>query len=91
MHCIWKGNVCRRDSFPTFPSHYIPCRPRFTAMFVKDNLEHKPFVMLDFRSMLSVCSLAVDHQRKVIKRTRGSAVVCQGGQTFTTCGDLVLF
>ncbi len=42
MHGIGKVNVCWRDSFPPFPSHYIPCRPHLPAMFVKDYLEHKP-------------------------------------------------
>ena len=59
-------------------------------MFVNDYLEHKPFVMRELRSMLSVSSLAVDHQRKLIKRTRGGAVVGQGGRTFTIYGDFGL-
>ena len=34
--------------------------------------------------------LAVDHQRKVVKRTRGDGVIGSGGQTFIICGDFGL-
>ena len=42
--------------------------------------------------MVSDHSLAVDHQRKVVKRTLGGGVVGSGGQTqtFTICGDFGL-
>ena len=30
------------DSFPPFPSHYVPCRQHLTAMFVKDYWETTP-------------------------------------------------
>ena len=87
MRGVGKVNVAPRDGFPPFPSHFVPCRPHLTAMFIKDYLENKPFIMRELRSIVSANSLAVDHQRKVVKRTRGSVVVGQGGQTFTICGD----
>ncbi len=90
MRGFGKVNVAPRDSFPPFPSHYIPCRPHLTAMFVKDYLDHKPHIMRELRAIVSGSSLAVDHQRKVVKRTRGGAVVGRGGQTFTICGDFGL-
>ena len=46
--------------------------------------------MRELRTILSSHSLAVDHQRKVIKRTLGGGVVGHGGQTFTICGDFGL-
>ena len=46
--------------------------------------------MLDLRTVLSHHSLAVDHQRKVVKRTLGGDVVGRGGQSFTICGDFGL-
>ena len=79
-----------RDAFPPFPSHYVPCRPHITAMFVKDYCENKPHIMRELRCILSQHSLAVDHQRKVVKRTLGDDVVGHGGQTFTICGDFGL-
>ena len=42
------------------------------------------------RELRAILSLAVDHQRKVVKRTRGGDVVGRGGQTFTICGDFGL-
>ena len=56
-------------------------------MFVRDYWENKPHLMHELFAMLSSHSLAVDHQRKVVKRTIGSDVVGHGGQTFTVCGD----
>ena len=46
--------------------------------------------MRELRAILSNHSLAVDHQRKVVKRTLGGDVVGRGGQTFTICGDFGL-
>jgi hypothetical protein len=46
--------------------------------------------MRELRTILSGHSLAVDHQRKVVKRTIGSDVVGHGGQSFTICGDFGL-
>ena len=46
--------------------------------------------MRELRAILSSHSLAVDHQRKVVKRTLGGDVVGHGGQTFTICGDFGL-
>ena len=90
MRGVGKVNVARRDAFPPFPSHYAPCRPHITAMFIKDYWENKPHIMRELRSILSHHSLAVDHQRKVVKRTLGDDVVGSGGQTFTICGDFGL-
>ncbi len=87
---VGKVNVAPRDAFPPFPSHYVPCRPHLTAMFVKDYWENKAHIMRELRVILSNHSLAVDHQRKVVKRTLGGDVVGQGGQTFTICGDFRL-
>ena len=83
-------NVAPRDAFPPFPSHYVPGRPHLTAMFVRDYWENKPYIMRELRTILSSHSLAVDHQRKVVKRTLGGDVVGHGGQTFTICGDFGL-
>lgn len=59
-------------------------------MFVQDYWENKPYIMRELRTILSSHSLAVDHQRKVVKRTLGGDVVGHGGQTFTICGDFGL-
>ena len=90
MRGVGKVNVAPRDAFPPFPSHYVPCRPHITAMFVKDYWENKPHIMRELLTILSSHSLAVDHQRKVVKRTLGGDVVGHGGQTFTICGDFGL-
>ena len=83
-----KINVASRDSFPSFPSHYIPCRPHLTAMFVRDSQDNKPHMMRgELRAIVSNHSLAVDHQCKVVKRTVGGDVTGSGGQTFTICVD----
>ena len=87
MHGVGKRNVASRDAFPPFPSHYVPGRPHLTAVFVRDYWENKPYIMRELRAMLSSHGLAVDHQRKVVKRTLGGGVVGRGGQTFTICGD----
>ncbi len=90
MSGIGRVNVAR-DAFPPLPSHYIPCRPHLTLLFIRDYLDNKPYIMRELRTVLSSHSLAVDHQRKVIKRTLGSGgVVGHGGQTFTICGDFGL-
>ena len=90
MRGVGKVNVAPRDAFPPFPSHYTASRPHLTAMFVKDYWENKPHIMRELRAILSQHSLAVDHQRKVVKRTLGDGVVGRGGQTFTICGDFGL-
>jgi hypothetical protein len=59
-------------------------------MFVKDYWENKTHIKRELRAILSSHSLAVDHQRKVVKRTLGGDVVGHGGQTFTICGDFGL-
>lgn len=87
MRGVGKMNVAPRDAFPPFPSHYVPGRPHLTAMFVCDYHSNKGHIMRELRAMLSNHSLAVDHQRKVAKRTLGEGVVGRGGQTFTICGD----
>lgn len=87
---VGKVNVALRDAFPPFPSHYVPCRPHLMTMFVRDYWESKPFILRELRSSLSTHTLAVDHQRKVVKRTLGGGVVGQGGQTFTICRDFGL-
>ncbi len=46
-------------------------------------LDNKPYIIRELRTVLSSHSLAVDHQRKVIKRTLSGGVVGHGGQTFT--------
>ena len=46
--------------------------------------------MRELCAILSDHSLAVDHQRKVVKRTLGGDVVGHGRQTFTICGDFGL-
>ena len=87
MHGVGKVNVAGRDAFPPFPSHYVPSRPHITAMFVQDYWENKTHIMRELRAVLSNHALAVDHQRKVVKRTLGGGVVGRGGPTFTICGD----
>lgn len=69
------------------PFNYIPCRPHLTTMFIKDYWDNKPYIMREIRAVVSSHGLAVDHQRKVVKRTRGGEVVGGGGQSFTICGD----
>ena len=88
MRGVGKRNVAPRDAFPPFPKHYIPGRPHLTAIFVRDYWEQKPYIMRELRATMSSHGLAVDHQRKVVKRTLGDGVVGHGGQTFTICGDL---
>ena len=87
MRGVGKVNVVPRDSFPSFPSHYVPSRPHLTAMFIRDYWENKLHIMRELRSVVSSHGLAVDHQSKVVKRTRGGSVISSGGQTFTICGD----
>ena len=84
MHGVGKLNVVARDSFPPFPARFVPGRPHLTAMCYWEN---KPHIMREIRAALSNHGLAVDHQRKVVKRTLGGGVVGSGGQTFTICGD----
>ena len=43
--------------------------------------------MRELRSIFSSHTLAIDHQRKVVKRTLGGDVVGRDGRTFTICGD----
>ena len=90
MRGVGKVNVAPRDAFPPFPPHYVPCRPHLTAMFVRDYWENKSHIMRELCTIVSGHSLAVDHQRKVVKRTLGGGIVGHGGQTFTICGDFGL-
>ena len=90
MRGVGKKNVAPRDGFPPFPSHYVPGRHHLTAIFVRDYWEQKPYIMCELRATMSCHGLAVDHQRKVVKRTLGGGVVGHGGQTFTICGDFGL-
>ena len=87
MHGVGKVNVIPRDSFPPFPSHYIPCRPHLTTMFVKDYWENKSYIMHELQAIVSSHSLAVDHQCKVVKCILPGEVMGSGGHTFTICGD----
>ena len=73
MHGVGKVNVAPRDAFPPFPTHYVPCRPHLTALFVRDYWENKLHIMRELRNILSSHSLAVDHQRKVVMRTLGGS------------------
>jgi hypothetical protein len=77
---IGKKYVAARDAFPPFPAHYVPCRPHLTMMFVRDYWDNKDHILRDLRTYISSYSLAVDHQRKVVKRIIGGEVVGQGGQ-----------
>ena len=90
MRGVGRQNTAPRDAFPPFPSQYVPGRPHLTAVFVRDYWEHKPFLLRELQTVVSSHSLAVDHQRKVVKRTLGGGVVGCGGQTFTICGDFGL-
>lgn len=63
MGGVGKVNVASRESFPPFPSHYVPCRPHLTAMFIRDYFNHKLFIMRELRWVVSSHCLAVDHQR----------------------------
>lgn len=45
------------------------------------------FIMRELRAIVSNHTLAIDHERKVVKRTLGGGVIGRGGQTFTICGD----
>ena len=89
MHGVGKVNVAGRDAFPPFPSHYVSSRPHITTMFVQDYWENKTHIMRELRAVLSNHALAVDHQRKVVKRTVGGGVVVRGGQTFRYVETLV--
>lgn len=84
---VGKVNVAPCDAFPPFPVHYVPSRPHLTAMFVRDYCENKSHTMRELCTIVSNHSLAVNHQRKVVKCTLGGDVVGSGGQTFTICGD----
>ena len=44
MRGLGKVNVAPRDGFPPFPTHYLPCRPHLTAMFIRDYWENKPHI-----------------------------------------------
>jgi hypothetical protein len=90
MHGVGKISVVSRNSLPSYPSHFVPFHPHLTTMFVRDYQESKPHVMRELWAIVSQHSLAVDHQRKVVKHTVGGEVVGSGGQTFTICGDLGL-
>ena len=90
MRGFGKVNVVSRDDFPSFPSQYIPYRQHLTTMFIKDYWENKPHISRELSAVVSNHGLAVDHQRKVVKRTIGDEVVGKGGQSFTICGDFGL-
>ena len=90
MRGVGKVNVAPRDAFPPFPPHYVPHRPHLTAMFVRDYWENKSHIMRELRTIVNDHSLAVDHQRKVVKSTLGGDILGHGGQTFTICGDFGL-
>ena len=79
-----------RGGFSPFPSHHVPTRPHLTAMFNKDYWKNKSHILRELRAIVSDHSLAVDHQRKVVKCTLGGGVVGSGGQTFTICGGFGL-
>ena len=46
--------------------------------------------MRELRSTLSRHGLAINHQRKLVKRTLGESFISSGGQTSTICGDFGL-
>lgn len=87
MHGVSKVNMVRYDAFPPFPSHYILCRSHLTAMFVRDYWKNKSHIMCDLHAIVCNHSLAVDHQRKVVKGAFGGDIVGHGGQRFTIHGD----
>ena len=59
MRGVGKVNVAPRDAFPPFLSHYVPCRPHLTAMFVRDYWENKSHMIreLDVGAMWHACVL----------------------------------
>ena len=84
-HEVWEVQKAFHDT-----RHQLRGDPSYRRIFVKDYWENKPHIMRELLTILSSHSLAVDHQRKVVKRTLGGDVVGHGGQTFTICGDFGL-
>ena len=60
------------------------------AMFVKNYWVNKSHITRELCTIVRNHSLAVDHQRKVVKHTFGGDIVNHGGKTFTVCGDFGL-
>ena len=84
MRGVGKRNVAPR-CFPTILHTLHPWQTQPHGSLCQGLF--KPYIMRELRAMLSSHGLAVDHQRKVVKRALGGGVVGHGGQTFTTCGD----
>ena len=57
---VGKVNIVPWDSFPSFPSHYVPSRPHLTDMFIRNYWENKPHIMQELRAVVSSHGLAVD-------------------------------
>ena len=56
-------------------------------MLIKDYWQNKNHIMWELRATVINHALAIDHQRKVVKRTLGGGVVGRDRQTFNVCGD----
>ena len=75
-----------QDETPPLGMPSLPVRPWQAS----PHGEHKPFLLRELWTVVSSHGLAVDHQRKVVKRTLRGGVMGRGGQTFTICGDFGL-
>ena len=54
---VGKVNIVTWDSFPSFPSHYVPSRPHLTDMFIRNYWENKPRIMRELRAIEAAMAL----------------------------------
>ena len=73
--------------YPELPPKYVPSDFHLTLIFLKDYQLHESWIMRELKAILSSSSLAVDHQRQVMKRTQARGILGTNGQTFTVVGD----
>lgn len=78
------------DNFPEFPEDWVGKSPALLTAFIKDYFVEKPALMAELKSIVLENSLAVDHQRKVVKTAKKLPDLCSGSQSFTVVGDLGL-
>ncbi|KAF4646531.1 hypothetical protein FOL47_006036, partial [Perkinsus chesapeaki] len=79
------------EPFGDFPEEYVPKAPALLQALLADYYENRGDLRREQRSLRTTCALSIDHQAKVVKRTKkdptGRSV---GTQSFSIVGDFGL-
>jgi hypothetical protein len=78
----------RYEPFPQFPERWVASGAAIMAAFLRDFEINRADLCRELQSITTTSTLAVDHQRKVVKKVKKDHQEGESGkQTFVICGD----